>query len=402
MKIICTTPDFHHPLVPGSHRHYHFIKELSKRHEITWFSLAQKPIPEEAMEEMRRYTKEIYVFSIVDDHASSQSRLEKSIKRRVAIKKLCAAFTRLIENEEYDVVLFHGKILSPMLANCRLPVVIDFCDATSMRFLIQMRNEPAWRIPVILVRYIRARLVERKLLKKSRHIAFISARDRLAIVGEDSSYEVIPNAVDPEFWSAKRNEARKNTVALTGGMNYRPNENAALTLIRDVMPVLRARLERPRLLLIGRAPTKELKRTAAKHEDVTLTGFVDDVRPWMEKASVFAAPIPFASGMQNKVLEAMAMKLPVVTSPIVAQGVEIHGPGSSPVIVANDEKAFAEEIIRLLQDPEKCRELGESGRAYVKEHFSWVRSAIKFERMCEDAVAETRRGLNAGELNYGK
>lgn len=391
MRIICTTPDFHHPLVPSSHRHYHFIKELSKRHELTWFTLAQKQVPEIALEEMREYTESMHVYRTSSEAApASNSRLQKFLWRRKTIHRMAADFNSLIQRAPFDVVLFHGKILFPLISKCELPVVVDFCDATSMRFTHQMRHEPLRRMPLIAMQYLLAKRLENSLLRKSKEIAFISARDRSAVVGNDITFEVVPNGVDPDFWSPARTKVEPYTIALTGGMNYPPNESAALTLIRKIMPLLRKRFDRPKLLLIGRTPTEALKREAALHDDVTLTGTVDDVRPWMNRASVFAAPIPFASGMQNKALEAMAMKLPVVTTSVVAQGVRLNGVGDPPVVVADDDQAFASEIIRLLEDERKRNELGEFGRKYVEENFSWISSAMKFEHMCAVASGYAR------------
>ena len=124
-------------------------------------------------------------------------------------------------------------------------------------------------------------------------------------------------------------------------------------------------------------------------DDITLTGYVDDVRPWIQQASLFAAPIRFASGMQNKILEAMAMKLPVVTTAVVEEGLRSDATEGNPVIVAgvDNEREFADAIIRLLRDPVECASRGEAGRAYVKQNFSWASSARMFERMCLDAIA---------------
>jgi len=389
MMILYFTFDFQHPLVPGSHRHYHIIKELSKRHEIVLLTLASKPVPEEAVDEMRQYTKEMKVFSWCPDGKKPASKLARRKLRRQAHSALDLAFREVLNLGEPDVVLFHGQRDHPLLNSCQIPVVIDMCDANSMRLNMQARYEPIHRLPVSMLNYLRTLRTERKVLRKGSHIAFISARDRAAVAGENSDVHVVPNGVDLDFWCPTEKIPHRNTIALTGEMSYRPNTDAAMVLVRKVMPILRRELDNPQLLLIGRAPPAALQNEVRGQEDITLTGFVDDVRPWVQQASVFAAPIRFASGMQNKILEAMAMKLPVVTTPVVEEGLRSDTAEGNPVIVAgiDNEREFADAIIRLLGEPEECESLGEAGRAYVKQHFLWVNSAQMFERMCLDAIA---------------
>lgn len=384
MRILSITQNFQHPVVTGSHRNYHFIRELSKRHEIIVFTLATRPVPPEALTEMRSYATDIHVFDVSNGAASPFSAM---VHRRGVVSRMNHALRRYIRDHDVDVVLFHGKKLSGLLDGLDVPLVIDFCDATSMRMMDQLCFEGLLQKPRRLGKYLIARRNERRLLRSSRQIAFISARDRAATIGADSESIVIPNGVDTDFWSPQCNSRERNTLALTGVMSYRPNEVAALLLMHRIMPRLRRGLDNPRLLLIGRAPTARMVSEAALLDDVTVTGAVDDVRPWMERAEIFVAPIQFASGMQNKVLEAMAMRLPVITTSIVAEGVRINGPEDVPVIVADDEAAFAEAVMRLLNDPAERERLGNAGRQYVQRHFSWSESALKLETLCRDAIA---------------
>ena len=385
MKILSITPSFQHPAVPGSHRHYHFIKELSKRHEITLFTLASEAVPAAAMEEMRSYTQEIYMFDVAD--APQHSRLGKMIYRMKAIRRMRRAFKDFVEKESVDVILFHGKALSSLIANTSIPVVVDICDSMSMRIMSQLRFEGMSNTPRRFAQYLIARKHEKTLLRTGDRVVFISARDRSATVGASDQSLVIPNGVDLEFWKPTCNQSERNTLALTGVMNYRPNEDASLLLMQRIMPRLRQSVERPHLLLIGRAPTHQMQTESDSHVDITVTGFVDDVRPWIQRAEVFVAPIQFASGMQNKVMEAMAMRLPVVTTSIVAEGIQVNGLDDVPVVIADGEQRFADAVVRLLNDPDERERLGNAGRAYVKRHFSWIESAMKFEELCREAVA---------------
>ena len=154
MRILYFTVDFQHPLVPGSHRHYHFIKELSKRHDIVWLTFASKPVPAEAIDEMRQYTTEMRVFSWCPDGKLPTSKLARRKLRTQAVTALDLAFREVLEAGEQDVVFFHGQRDHSLLNSCEIPVVIDMCDANSMRILTQARYESIYRLPVNMLNYL--------------------------------------------------------------------------------------------------------------------------------------------------------------------------------------------------------------------------------------------------------
>jgi glycosyltransferase involved in cell wall biosynthesis len=162
-----------------------------------------------------------------------------------------------------------------------------------------------------------------------------------------------------------------------------------LHLVEQIAPQVRRAIPELEILIIGRNPTAELKEKAARLPNVTVTGFVEDVRPHLERASVFAAPLRYASGTQNKVLEAMAMELPTVTTSTVADGLRMDGAEEPPVVVADDDRDFAARLVQLLENPSERSRLASLGRIYVENHFIWSRSADKLERMCLAAAGQS-------------
>ena len=339
------------------------------------------------MTEMKAFTSEMHIYDPEDVECQSDNRIKRELSRRRVMANMRLGIDELIERESIDVILFHGARLLPLISGYRLPLVIDFCDTNSERLLVQARYSSIQNAAKCYARYVFKRYREFKLLRKSPHVAFISKRDKAAVTSRDPRHLIANNGVDLDFWSPSSGVAQNNTIVFTGVMNYQPNEDAAFFLIDRIMPIMRARVEKPRLLLVGHSPTESLKNAAKEQDDITLTGTVDDVRPWLSRAALFVAPIRFASGMQNKVMEAMAMNLPVVTTSIVAKGIKTTDPGEPPVIVADDENDFAEEIIQLLHHRVDAADLGAKGRSYIEKNFSWKESAIKFEKMCVDAVA---------------
>jgi glycosyltransferase involved in cell wall biosynthesis len=170
-------------------------------------------------------------------------------------------------------------------------------------------------------------------------------------------------------------------------MSYAPNEDAALRLVDEVLPRVRRAVPEAEVVIVGREPSARLRERAAL-PGVHVTGFVPDVRPFLAAATVFAAPLRFASGVQNKVLEALAMGVPVVTTPEVADGLRVDAACQAPVLVADDPRELAERIVKLLGQPALRERLGREGRRFVEEHFDWERSARRLEQLCQRACAD--------------
>lgn len=398
MKILHITPTFQHPKVRGSCRHYHFIRELSKAHEITLLTLERAPIAAEALEEMASYTKHIHTFKVNSAAKSQAARMMKRvpaigspIAQQIAVREGVAqmkqTFHRLVQQEKFDVVLFHGKDCFPVIDGWKeLPIVTDFCDATSFRVRTQMRYVNPVKATALGLRYLQVRQVERKMVSRTRNVAFISHRDREVILGPHSNAEVIPNGIDLGYWTRRSHNPQPNCLIFTGIMSYAPNHDAAMHLIDHIMPRLRPLIPNLQLIIAGREPAAELRKRGEQFSDVTVTGFVDDMRDYMEKATVFVAPLRYASGMQNKIQEAFAMGVPVVTNSLVAEGLQVDENEHPPLYVADDDDTFARKVLDLLNHPSERVRLANEGRAFAEKHFVWSQSAKHLEEMCLTAM----------------
>ena len=395
MKLLYIIPSFQHPNVRGPNRHYHLVRELSSRHDITLLVLNRSVIGREAYEEVRSYVDELHVINVDEDNGSNVTqripfvgrRLERVVRFRSALQRMQSRFRQLISQHKFDLVVFHGKSVFPVIENCNsLPIVVDFCDATSMRIRHELQYVNLSRRMWLWLRYADIRRIEKEILRKTPHVAFIARRDRDAILGPDGHAEILPNGVDHEFWHRSTPQSNRPSIVFSGVMSYSPNNDAALLLLDRIGPRIRQAIPDVEILIVGRDPSPELKARTTADSNVTVTGFVDDVRPYLERAAVFAAPLRYASGTQNKVLEAMSMAIPAVVTPVVADGLRMDRAGEPPVCVAESEADFAAAIVRLLKYPSERSLLAEQGREYVESHFIWSRSAQTLERMCLTAT----------------
>jgi polysaccharide biosynthesis protein PslH len=407
MRLLYVTADLPWPLTSGYLRHYHFIRALSERHDITLLSLRGPDHEPGDIEALRPYVEAI----VTEPSARGPRSLPVKVADRVrmlvaggdvAAARLGAAGARIAAERPFDALLLSGKRTMPVLDGLPpMPLVADLCDATSSRIRRQMRHASVSNQPALALEYLEVRRVERALMHRSRHALFASARDREALVGRNgegrpglAEASVVPNGVDLDVWRREGRTLGRGEIVLTGAMDYPPNVDAAEQLVNAILPRVQAELPDARVSIVGRDPAPGV-RALADRPGVTVTGFVDDVRPYLERAAVFAAPIRYGAGIQNKVLEALAMELPVVASPLAAEGLRTERGNLPPVDVARDADGMAALIVTRLRLAAEGASAEPALRAYVAEHFDWGRNAARLGEILEDAAArgapESRR-----------
>jgi glycosyltransferase involved in cell wall biosynthesis len=379
MRIAYVTAELPYPLTSGYLRHYHFIRALSRDHAVTLLSLSRRAsIPPDAPTALRPMLERLEVFG------SGSGSLPRVLRLRHAAVELGRSLARLAASGSIDVVLFSGKDTLPALSAVgELPLVIDVCDAASLR----LRGELAVcgrrrRLPVA-ARLAQLERVERRLATSTPHLVFASERDRTALAAWHGT--VVPNGVELRYWTRRAPPASSSTVAFSGVLAYRPNHDAAMRLVTRILPLVRERVPEARLVLAGRDPLPELRAAAQGRPGIALTGTCPDLRPLLEEAAVYCAPLRFAAGIQNKLLEALAMELPVVTTAVAADGLRAAGE-MPPLLVAQDDEQIAAAVAGLLADAAGRAAVAVAGRRYVARHFSWKRSAAALEAVLLAAV----------------
>ena len=176
------------------------------------------------------------------------------------------------------------------------------------------------------------------------------------------------NGVDLEHYRPAPDQAEPGRMVFVGVMDYLPNVDGCVHFVHEILPEIRAAHPEARLTIVGSRPTEEVKRLA-ETDGVQVTGFVDDPRDYLRRASISVAPLRIARGIQNKVLEAMAMGLPVVGTTSATQGV--GGEPGRDFLLANSAAEQAAAICDLLESPERARNLGAAGRNFVEARYDW-------------------------------
>jgi sugar transferase (PEP-CTERM/EpsH1 system associated) len=191
---------------------------------------------------------------------------------------------------------------------------------------------------------------------------------------------VLRNGVDTTFYQPRPEQAEARHLVFTGVMDYLPNIDGCEFFAREVLPILRARFSDLRFTIVGSKPTAAV-RALERLPGVSVTGFVDDTRAWLAKASISVAPLRIARGIQNKVLEALAMGLPVVGTSSATQGIE--GVDGRDFLVADSAQDFAAATARLLDAPAEARALGLRGREFAQRRYDWEQVFEPLDRLLQ-------------------
>jgi sugar transferase (PEP-CTERM/EpsH1 system associated) len=203
---------------------------------------------------------------------------------------------------------------------------------------------------------------------------------------------VLRNGVDLNHYKPAGTQAWAGHVVFTGVMNYYPNVDACRFFVKEIFPLVRREFPRARFTIVGAHPTAEVRRLG-RTIGVSVTGYVADTRKILRTAAVSVAPLRIARGIQNKVLEAMAMGVPVVGTSAAVQGVD--GRAGRDYLVADDAAGFAERVCSLLRDPVVAQENGMRGRRFVEENYDWEVVFRPLDEMLERGVAAHRSGAEA-------
>jgi sugar transferase (PEP-CTERM/EpsH1 system associated) len=311
--------------------------------------------------------------------ASAVLRGEPVSNRLFRSRALADHVLRLIESGAVShIVAFSGQMAQYVPADFAGPVIMDFVDVDSAKFATYADQDKRQPLHWIHAREARvlgayeaqvARRADASLFVSEAEAALFRARSGL---GPDM-VRAVENGIDTDRFDPAQVDARVGEgtgplAVFTGQMDYRPNIDAVRWFANDILPLVRERQLDARFAIVGRAPTDEV-RALAEQAGVTVTGEVPDVRPWLAAADAVVAPLLLARGVQNKLLEAMAMARPVVASEAAAEGIDA-APGEH-LLVADGASAMAEAVLRLFGDAQAAAAMGRAARARMIARYGW-------------------------------
>jgi len=315
-------------------------------------------------------------------------------------RRFSSSVRQLVQEEAIDVIhCFDDEAAQFIPDRLPCPWIADPADAMSLHAKRRAEHAPRlserlrWTsISMRLSRY------ERQLLGRASATVYVSDVDARhhAPRGGRATVHVIPNGVDtayfaPEAAFSPLPDSPRPRIILTGHMSFAPNHHAALRLLDRILPKVREAIPSVACDLVGADPSSELQ---ARHDgdSVTVTGWVEDIRPWIARASVYACPMSLGAGIKNKLLESMAMAKAIVTTSRGCDGIAVRD--GEQLLIADDESAFASKVIELLKNPARRRMLGASAQALAIERYSWDATTRAYDALYQRVVQEHRLHRN--------
>ena len=245
-----------------------------------------------------------------------------------------------------------------------------------------------WIRPLFELEWRKLRAREADLCQSADLTIAVSEDDRrrLEQIAPGIRAASIPTGVDTDYFRSDPSIERNPHLVFSGSMDWHPNEDAVIYFMDAILPRIRAEVPDTTFTIVGRNATARVREHAERTGGVTVTGTVDDVRPFIAEGSVYVVPLRAGGGTRLKIFEALAMARPVVSTTVGAEGLGI-GPGRH-YVAADDPEAFAGAVVTLLRDPARRRQLGQAGRQLVETCYSWPTIARVFEERCEEVVAQ--------------
>jgi hypothetical protein len=298
----------------------------------------------------------------------------------------------LLASRRWDLIFVHCSSVAQYVEHVtEVPKILDFGDMDSQKWLEYANYKPwplSWGYTLEGNKMLRA---EKRL---ARRFDLCTATTRaewetLNDYGTGAATDWFPNGVDADFFSPGAEPYDADTISFIGRMDYYPNQECMARFCKDTWPLLRSRRPAVKLLIVGADPSPEM-RALGGLPGVTVTGSVPDVRPFIRGSALMVAPLAIARGTQNKILEAMAMGVPVVTSTIAAGGVDAVA--GEHLLVADSPLENTEAILRLLEHPAERQRLAEAGRQRMLSHHAWAHSMQRLDGIvarCTETFAKT-------------
>ena len=371
MRLLILLPRVPFPLEKGDKlRAYHQIKYLSRHHEIILVALGKKKDNHsKALENLKPFCHEIKLIKPCTIHRLINtiyfflkgrplqtgyfysSRARRYIKQKVVEGSIDSIYCQLFRTAE-------------MVKTFKIPKTIDYQDAFSSSMKKRTQATKGLQKLLLAVEYKRVKKYEHTIYNWFDNHIIISENDRKAV--GIPGIHIIRNGVDYDFF-ASQHSGETYDLIFAGNMSYLPNVHTAIYIVKKIMPLIWKERPDSNLILAGASPDSRVKNLKSKK--IIVTGWIEDIREAYEKSKVFIAPMQIGTGLQNKILEAMAMELPCITSreswkPIGAQP-------DKEIFIAQNAKEYAKIALHLLQNEEKRKSTGTAARQYITNNFSW-------------------------------
>ena len=407
MRLLFLTPQLPYPPHQGTAlRNWGLIKSLSARHTITLLTFAGEN--ESITPELRAVCRQIE--TVPPPHRITRLRLRNlflsplpDLAHRLGSGEFSSRLSALLAANRFDALCVEGLELAPYIftaeyaenaekkkneisARAALSAVKIIFDAHNAETLLQrrafetdLRRPRRW--PVALYSFIQSRRLARfeaEACRRVNHVNCVSVEDAAALqmLVPDLKPVIVPNGIFlSDYIPVTRHPSPVPQLVFTGKMDYRPNVDAVTWFATDILPLIQREKPESQFIIVGQKPVEAVQRLSER-TGVVVTGAVDDARPYIANATVYVVPLRMGGGTRFKLLEAMALKRPIVSTAIGAEGFAVqHG---RELLLADTAAEFADAVLILLKDEAKQNALSTAGYEFVKD-YDWEKIVPKVE-----------------------
>lgn len=388
MNILFLTHRIPYPPFKGDKlRAFNIIRYLSKRHNIHLLCVTHNK------REMS-YKKDLLEFCKSVEIAYIDLPLRKVLSPFYIIRGLpltlpffySGRLYRLVKtkSQSMDIVFIFSSSMAQYALNLRIPKIIDLIDVDSDKWRQYAEYS---KIPMRFIYKREAGLLERyeDIIIKNVDFSIAVSQEEIRLFKTrhpDGRIYVVSNGVDLDYFKPINTQPQKDIIAFCGEMDYFANVYSVLSFYKEIFPLIKKAVPDVKFYIVGRNPSRKIL-ALRKEPDVIVTGQVPDVRPFLSMAKVCAIPIKIGRGIQNKVLEAMAMGKAVVTTSIAVQGINVID--GKELFVCDKHSDFADRVIELLRDTKLREEIGRSARKAVEQRYNWDENL----RVLDNLIAST-------------
>ncbi len=368
---------------------YNLARRLQDKHELHLVTFAQTKEDLGYEDELRKIFTSVHFVYLPKWLSALKclSALWRSLPMQVLYfqsAKMKRKLAEVLNEYKPDAVHVQHLRMSPYLARYkRISRILDLPDAFSL-YWQRRKSVPRGILTRLFENWEQRRVHRYERILESYDMSLVCSEEDLDYLKHEhhvSNIQLLPNGVDLDTFAARDHDYSHNkTLLFTGNMDYAPNVDAVLHFTENILPLLREQYPEVRFVIAGQKPVKKVLELANDH--VSVTGFVKDLAATYNEASVVVAPLRFGAGTQNKVLEAMAMGVPVVCSNIGFKGLGIQsGEGA---FMEKEPETFAARVIELLASEKLRSDIGHKGMSVIQNNFSWDIIAKRLEGYFEE------------------
>jgi polysaccharide biosynthesis protein PslH len=384
MRILFLTSRFPYPLEKGDKlRAFYQIVELSKRHEIILAAVSDKIVSEEDLDALKPFCKKILI------HNLSKVKLIGNLTKALLNGKpfqveyffseeFKTRIEKIVEEQQPHAIFCQLVRMAEYVKDInQVPKTLDYQDAFSKGLERLVKSSGILKKLPVRMEWKRMEKYERKIFDAFDNKIIISEQDRKLIPHpKHEEIKIIPNGVDLNYYVPMQRE-KKYDLIFAGNMNYPPNIESALYIAQKIMPLLLQKKPDTKLVIAGATPANEILKLESKN--IHVTGWVDDIREVFAESRLHIAPMLISIGLQNKILQAMAMKIPCIVSSLANNA--IHAPTDDCLLIGNHPEEYVEQILLLLYDQMLYNKLSENAYEFVHKNFDWAAMVAPLEKI---------------------